>query len=1096
MSVEAIAVELANQVKQMHAQPGQAKAITQQLEKFQLTQQSLQVVAMILLQGTEPETVLHFAAQTLVLKVQSGTLQVTADLEASLFQLVAKYGALQHMAAVLRTLTVAYVDYVLMGYSTFGAGLMARVTTLPPVAILNVLAMLPDEARNQRLFVRGAIRGQLTTFLVRDHSEAALSAIDGCGTSMEALNALKAWIRALRFTEEMRRARALSEKYSCPGLKQVASLQLFRNVLAAFHSPSTPVTAAEACGSVMSEALLLTMETKVDLDFVLLLAESIASLSTALRGAFPVGTEHFIAEKSRQDWDLIMRSKLACRMLSEIASTHYFAMVVAVQENQGNGRLVSILQALMEAALYFVGVRHGEISSVALDFFFHLLTAYQGANDPVDEEDDIFADDAATTILRGARYARRYGEAAAEAVAIPILQPYFERLLPTLLLALCYPADPDSDDAFDAENFVSFRETCANVIADSCGILEPSWVISRIGETLDSCVTGQTGTVNAPWQKIEACIHILTAVAPKAQAGQDTVIPMVLNLLPRLVYPAKGTPGLLLRAAAGRIVTYTAGYLRFQLELNLRLLAFFASDLIPSLAQVHWQRESGEMDLLAFAQTACCQGIRSALHAGKQALAGLEGEKFSALFSALVNVVCDEKVGLEGRIALVQGIGPLLTELRDWNQIRFGLKQLTDRTGSIAQRLVSSFTPPANPNANGPAGIKVFFASLQAVGAIPSHGRVNHRDFEDSSSSNDSPTPAEGSPPHPVLAVLEEQWQLVEAVCGTFACSFEDVAQQACTTFVHIFSHARSYAAGSNILILVLGTAARCFLHRPTSSWMHLVKAFVTQFGELTRVHVQLVRVLCELSETFVKHATGLLTRNTGLLALTFDEAKMVAETFAVLSEVLRYVDLVSTVAKHGNWLRSVFHVAIVCLSDAEIDAQTLPAVAGLLHFSERVMTWIDPPLIMHAAEDTELVAKETALIVKGMLVEPVTVDSRLAQAASSVPPGANGQVLVVDQLITALAGIWSLKGIDYPQILPSVATSIRLGLVSSLASVVGGRLRSIADKEWSGLLPNQRLQDVFYQLEMNARNGRAFGKIVQDTAKDFAVERRKRMHS
>ena len=1087
MSVESIAVELAQQVKQMHGNPANAKQLTQALEKFQLSQQSLQVVALLLMQGTEPETVLHFAAQTVVLKVQSGTLAVSSELEASLFALVAKYGAVSQTSAVLRTLTVAYVDYVLMFYSTFGQGLMTRISSLPPTAQLCLLVVLPDEARNSRVFVRGSLRGQLTNALVTDHAEAALAIIQNCGSSLDALNAMKTWLRAMRFEETIRRSRSLGERYSCTLNSKVFNHPLFKNVLQGFHSASTSVAAAEICGSVLSEALLLSSDTRADLEIVLAVAESAAALASALRGALPVGTENFIFEKSRADWDLIQRSKLACRLLSEISATHFFGLVVSLETAPAEvrERLVNVLTATMESALYFVGVRHLEISSVALDFFYNLLTAYLGANELADEDDDLFADDLAGSTVGISRFlSRRMWNDASQAAAL-VLRPYFERLLPTLLVALCYPGDPDADDAFDAETFVQFRETCANVLSDSCAILDAQWVIERIGETLDGCCTAEAdGSVTAPWQRIEACIHVLTAVAPKAEAGKDRVIPMVLNLLPRLKYPTQGTSGLLLRAAAGRILTYTGGYVRDHMELCMQLLSFFSTKLIPSLSSLPWQRQSGEMDLVAFAQNSTCQALRSVLGSSKYRLAELPAQEFGALFQALVSLVADERLGLEARTLVVSGLGLMLAELRDWNQVRLGLKDLSGRVAVTARRLAETFQPPQNPNANGPAGIKIYLATLQAIGQLPTHGSMRsgaiHYEDDSSGGSNESSLALGDIPNHPVLANMEDQWPLVEHICRTFACAYEDVAAQTCSTFVHIFSHSRSYAAGSPILLRVLGTAAACFIQRPSSHWMHLAKAFVTQFGELTRVHVALVQTLSELSETFVKHATNLMTRNTSMRALTFDEAKMVADTFAVLSEVLRYVDLVSNVVRHQHWLRPTVAVAVACVSDAEIDAQTLPGIAGLLHFCERLMTWIDPPLIMHAAEDTEQVAKETASIVKSLLVEPT---------------GGPAGELVVDKLVTALCHIWAVKAAEYPQVLPSVATSLRLGLVSSLSPIIGARLRSIAEREWTQLLPSQKLTEVFSQFEATCRNSRAFGKVVQDLAKDFSVERKRQLH-
>ncbi|KAF4713629.1 hypothetical protein FOZ63_011029, partial [Perkinsus olseni] len=75
---------------------------------------------------------------------------------------------------------------------------------------------------------------------------------------------------------------------------------------------------------------------------------------------------------------------------------------------------------------------------------------------------------------------------------------------------------------------------------------------------------------------------------------------------------------------------------------------------------------------------------------------------------------------------------------------------------------------------------------------------------------------------------------------------------------------------------------------------MQLVRTFVALFGELTRVHTELVNTLCDLSATFVAHSSSLQQSNMSLTALTTDESKMVAETYLVLGEVLRFVDLVS----------------------------------------------------------------------------------------------------------------------------------------------------------------------------------------------------------
>ncbi len=52
--------------------------------------------------------------------------------------------------------------------------------------------------------------------------------------------------------------------------------------------------------------------------------------------------------------------------------------------------LAPILESILHHALHFVSVRHTEVASGALDFWFNLLTSFMGARNDIDDEDDIF----------------------------------------------------------------------------------------------------------------------------------------------------------------------------------------------------------------------------------------------------------------------------------------------------------------------------------------------------------------------------------------------------------------------------------------------------------------------------------------------------------------------------------------------------------------------------------------------------------------------------------------------------------------------------------------------------------------------------------
>ena len=63
------------------------------------------------------------------------------------------------------------------------------------------------------------------------------------------------------------------------------------------------------------------------------------------------------------------------------------------------------------------------------------------------------------------------------------------------------------------------------------------------------------------------------------------MIPNMLNLLPSLPYPTSGPGALLLRAGAGRLVHYTAGFLGKNGPICKLMFEFVAQSLLPSLAQ-------------------------------------------------------------------------------------------------------------------------------------------------------------------------------------------------------------------------------------------------------------------------------------------------------------------------------------------------------------------------------------------------------------------------------------------------------------------------------------------------------------------------------
>ena len=1104
--IPTLASEIANHVKLFHSNPTVERSRSEILEKFQHSQQALQVSSFLLQDTSQSDYVLNFAAHTIVQKVQSRTVPFTADFGPSLLSLIGQYGTTSKHASITKMLCQGFVDYVLMNYAEcHGSQLMAQIGSLPAHCIVVIFTLLPEEARSTRLFPKGAKRAELYNSVITDHSTAALDSIQRAGVSRESLQALKTWIRVQRFSSEVRMRRTWGDTYSCSEVvKVLPTMNIFRQSLTALHNPSIPLGTAELCAEIVAEALRLTNDPAEDLEFIVSMGEAIAELGKALTGSMPVGTEKFLSEQSSQDTQLVGRIRLFCVLMSEFALIHYIPILLCLLNGDESGgasissslrtRAQAVIQSLSESGLQFVAIRHHEIGIQALDFWYNLLSALLGATDIEDDEDELFvgSDEVNTTTAaaaggsgstfgaRSMHLARRFiGDDEVDEVT-PVIAPFFKRLLPTLVQAMCYPSNPDSDPNFESELFTQFREIASNVLCEACEVVDPLWMIQMVGETL-------SGLLSAPnsWHNIEACIHVLTAVAPRLPAGGDPVIPMMLESVPRLAYPDKGQPAVLMRAAVGRLVLYTSVYLSGKVDLCVQIVTFFCGEILPFLSSPG-AKQSTPLEVLNGAQSACAQAVKMSLHSARRAVVGMPQDRLGSLLEQAFSSALDERLSLDSRLQIVRGVGSVMSELGSWNLIRRTLGSFAGRAGQLAQAQLEQFAsgpPPNNPNAMGPASVKIYISILSSITSLgddpalmpPGSSQMDSADLDKVLAMN-----------HPVLAVLGEQWSLVENICRSVGCAYSDIAQVMATSFVQIFAHTRAYASHSVPFLPALRTAAQCFLTRPISDWMHMVRSFVSMFGEYTRVDTALVETLCQLSETFVKHSAEILTTNTEMRALTFDEARMVAETFEVLSEVLRFVDLASIELKQP-WFRPIAIVAVQCLFDSPVDSQTLPAITALLRFTERLVTWIDPPPVIHAAADTERVCFETAACVRGWLQESYYNPSRRAGSSSLIVTGGN----LVDTLIAALANIWAVKSSEFPQILPSVSTSLRISLNSSLGPQVAARLQKHAETDWVQLIPGDRLRTLFTQMDSSKRDSRGFGRIVADMAKEFHSARK-----
>lgn len=123
-------------------------------------------------------------------------------------------------------------------------------------------------------------------------------------------------------------------------------------------------------------------------------------------------------------------------------------------------------------------------------------------------------------------------------------------------------------------NWFEIRDLCCVVLAQASDVVECDKILSLAGDELQywANVASESGVV--PWWRIETCLHALTSVTHRTPAGRDRYIPMALKLLSQMNYEVDGSPEacIILRAAAARLVLWTAGYVGTQNSLFLELL--------------------------------------------------------------------------------------------------------------------------------------------------------------------------------------------------------------------------------------------------------------------------------------------------------------------------------------------------------------------------------------------------------------------------------------------------------------------------------------------------------------------------------------------
>ncbi|CAE8712929.1 unnamed protein product, partial [Polarella glacialis] len=578
----------------LHRDFANTQAHSEWLLRFQQVPEAWSVVHELLTSQTE-EVVQYFASHTIVSKLQAG--QLPPDESACRRELLGYLGRFRSgPPAVRRQLLASLVDCQLWRPPGEDAqwlnDSLRHLSEGGPEAVpclLELLAVIPEEAANRKVMVTAQRRSDFAASMLI-HTSMVLEALWKAAQANEvcAIGALRACAKWLHLQHASPALRAMKKstagggggKFTADLLRQCQLhenplLQRAAQVLSSGIGSGTSLELCRACADLLSEAVALSNEvTGPSRQVVLLVAEAVVAGSQQLLPSTQVN----LVKWMDQDTELSSRVAVLGRLLSELGST-FTRLVVA-----DGPSVPASIGGLADIARHFVELRHTDLARCGLDFWYQALSQHIGAES---QEDDPFDEEAlsSTAARPGAEAwaAARDPDAEAQRRTLerPLLAPHIEKMVQAHWQAVRYPPEPEQEEHFEWDEFVRFRELCSINITEACLVVTPRWIIEMIGRLLSDIIQ----RVPIPWQDIDACVFVLTGVASRAPAGQDQVIPKLIELLPQLPYPTEGFKALLapLRCEPLSLVLFTSGYLALNAGPCKEILRFLSMQHLPAI---------------------------------------------------------------------------------------------------------------------------------------------------------------------------------------------------------------------------------------------------------------------------------------------------------------------------------------------------------------------------------------------------------------------------------------------------------------------------------------------------------------------------------
>lgn len=1083
------AAEVVAHIHGLHRDFANTQAHSDWLQRFQHAQEAWEVVHE-LLTGNHEETVQFFASHTLATKLQAGK-PPTDTFQAICIGYLTKYrnGPL----AVRRQIVVALVDYALWQPDAQDAQWLnncVQQLSSPDAltCLLELLKVIPEEAANRKVVVQPQRRALFASNMLQ-HTSDALEALWKASQSSEmcAVPALYACARWLHLQHASQALRAQKRAVSAGG---GGSGPFCADIVrSALHEHPLLVQAAQtlsnignanidlcrACADVLSEAHALTNMTDQQARSVqLLVVQAVVQGSRQLLPLTQNNLEIWMPPES----ELAQRSAVLGRLVGELGGM--FARLVVADAHTASATAMNgtpgapngaqdasrALNDLAEVALHFCALRHTDLAKCGLDFWYGVLAAHFRATA---EEDDPFDEEPAPGLQR-VSVADGWGQGRGNDLEKqqreeerPLLVPHIQNMVKAHWRAVRYPSEPEKEDHFEWDEFVRFRELCAINVTEACVVVTPRWIIDHVGELLEQICSRQPFV----WQDIDACVFMLTAVASRAPAGQDTVIPRLIELLPHLQYPTEGLKALLLRCAASRLILFTSGYLALHVEPCKLILGFLTEQhlkAIPPLAG------GPDPDTKKYCEAIACDAMKMVMTAARKSIVAADGgQLWRPVVSAVVELVADSRYNVDCRAQLVFGIGQVLSVLENWNELEQMLGLFVSRMEEPLKRIFDALPPePLGPRAQkttrdgkAPEELKLYIAAASSVYNIPARPENQSRPDH-----------------HPVLAVVEKNFATIERIC-VYHTQYEELMEQVCLAFSYILGFARDYAPDSPVFVPMMKLMGRCCEYHPQPFYLGLIRSVIGFFA--TANNPQMDTVLVELTGLFITPVARRLgetasgTSNTVALVPAINTSG-----YEMLAEAVRHWNLALLAIRQAMWLPEVLDITVEVLPPMAEGGQVVHerTICAMLRFLRHLLLWADPATRNgdNTPELVELEGQAKALLTEKPLRHGVALP-RL--------------VVVLVRLLAAAAPNGPAKG----EMVPSVAEAIRVLFQGPFEYVISNQLPSALMSLPAPLnttIPEVELQRLVNNLKMEKGDSRRFTRTIIGVAEQFAVTLKK----